>query len=228
MDQTAGTHSNDPQRENRRPGIPPLVLGIGLLVAVGAGVLHAVPGMFPSLGPPDGLRLRMLRLAQIACIALPLLTLLYQGFMARVPLDIPLARWGQRAMIGGMIGMPSILAAAASTRIEFKYLLPFPAVAVLAGTLCGAWLARRHGRPLERWGWILIALSMAAGLLMGLYAFDGPLPSPALIGDYNDLVRRAIRQTHAYAIVVGFISILVSRGQATIGGHARAGWGGTP
>ncbi len=223
MARTSETHINDPHQQNRQPAITLSMFWIGLLCAAGAGVLHAVPGMFPSLGSPDGLRLRMLRLAQVACIALPLLTLLYQGLMARVPLDIPLARWGFRAMLGGMIGT-SILAAAALTRVELKYFLPLPAVAMFAGTFCGAWLARRHGHPLERWGWVLIALSMAAGLLMGLYAFDGPLPSPAFIGDYNDPVRRVIRQTHAYAIVVGFISILISRAKAEIDGHARAGF----
>jgi hypothetical protein len=228
MARTSGTHINDPHQQNRQPAITLSMFWIGLLCAAGAGVLHAVPGMFPSLGPPDGLRLRLLRLAQVACIALPLLTLLYRGLMARVPLDIPLPRWGFRAMLGGMIGMPSLLAAAAVTRVEFKYLLQFPAVAMFAGTLCGAWLARRYARPVEHWGWVLIALSMAAGLLMGLYAFDGPLPSPAFIGDYNDPVRRVIRQAHTSTIVAGFISILISRGRATIGGYARAAWGGTP
>ena len=171
--------------DNGRPGIAFRVLCIGMLFAVVVGVLQSKPGIFASLGPQDGLRLRMLRLAQIAFIALPLLTLLYEGLKARASLDSRLARLGWTAM------------------------------------LCGTWLARRHGRPLERWGWLLIALSMAAGLLMGLYAFDGPLPPPAFVGAYNDLVRRVIRQAHAYTIVVGLISILISRAKAEIDGHAR-------
>ncbi len=207
--------------DNGRPGIALRVLCIGMLFAVVVGVLQSKPGIFASLGPQDGLRLRMLRLAQIAFIALPLLTLLYEGLKARASLDSRLARLGWTAMLCGTIGLPSILAVASLTRVEFKFLLPFPAVSVFAGTLCGAWLARRHGRPLERWGWLLIALSMAAGLLMGLYAFDGPLPPPAFVGAYNDLVRRVIRQAHAYTIVVGLISILISRAKAEIDGHAR-------
>lgn len=224
---TSGTHINDQHLDNGRPGIALSVLCIGLLFAVAAGVLHSVPGIFTSLGPQDGVRLRMLRLAQIACVALPLLTCLYEGLMARDPRDSRLTRWGWSAMLCGMIGLPSILAVASLTRVEFKFLLPFPAVAMFAGTLCGASLARRHARPLEHCGWLLIALSMAAGLFMGLYAFDGPLPPPAFVGGYNDLVRRVIRQAHTSTIVVGFISILISRGQATIGDHTRLGLGDT-
>jgi hypothetical protein len=207
--------------DNGRPGIALAVLCIGMLFAVGVGMLQSNPGIFIPVGPHDGLRFRMLRLAQIAFIALPLLTLLYEGLTARASGDSRLARWGWNAMVCGMIGLPSILTVAALTHVEFKFLLPFPAVATFAGTLCGTCLARRLGRPLERWGWLLIAVSMAAGLLMGLYAFDGPLPPPAYVGAYNALVRRVIRLTHAYAIVVGFLCILISRAQAEIDDHAR-------
>lgn len=204
-----------------RLGIALSALCLGMLFAVVVAVLQGNPANFIPVGPQDELRVRMLRLAQVAFIALPLLTLLYERLMASAPRDSRLARWGRAAMIGGMIGMPAILTLASLTRAEFKFLLPFPAVATFAGTSCGAWLARRQGRPLEWWGWLLIALSMAAGLLMGLYAFDGPLPPPVFIGAYNDLVRRVIRLTHAYTIVTGFISILISRALAELDGHAR-------
>lgn len=197
-----------------------LALGIGLLCAAMVGLLQMSPVMLTDIGPYDALRSRMLRLAQIAFIALPLLTLLYEGLMAHAPRDGHVARWGRTAMLCGTIGLPSLLATAGLIHVELKYFLPLPAIAMFAGTLSGACLARRYGRPLERWGWLLITSGMAAGLLMGLYAFDGPLPSPAFIGAYNDLVRRVIRQAHAFAIVVGFLSILLARQQARMGGRA--------
>ncbi len=215
----AETNHQHPDAGRRRIAL--CVLCVGLLFMVAIGVLQSIPAIFAHLGPQDGLRLRMLRLAQVAFIALPLLTLLYDGLMARVPCDSRVARGGWTAMLCGMSGMPLILALASLTRVEFKFFLPIPAVAMFAGTLCGVSLSRRYGGPLERWGWLLIALSMAAGLLMGLYAFDGPLPPPAFIGAYNDGVRQVIRLAHASAIVVGFISVLLSRAQAAIDGHAR-------
>ncbi len=221
MSLTSDTEINHQHRDNRRPGIALPALCIGMLFAVVVGVLQSNPGIFIFVGPQGGLRFRMLRLAQIASVALPLLTLLYEGLKAKASWDIRLARSGWTAMLCGMIGLPSILTVASLTHVEFRFFLPLPAVATFAGTLCGAWLARRQGRPLERWGWLVITLSMAAGLLMGVYAFDGPLPPPAFIGTYNNLVRRAIRLAHAYAIVVGFISILISRAKADIDGHAR-------
>jgi len=77
--------------------------------------------------------------------------------------------------------------------------------------LCGAWLAKRHARPLELWGWLLIAVSIAAGLVIGLFAFDGPLQPPGFVGGYNDLVRTLMRLAHTYCIVFGLASIFISR-----------------
>jgi hypothetical protein len=44
-----------------------------------------------------------------------------------------------------------------------------------------------------------------------MYAFGGPLPSPAFLGAYNDIGRRLVRLGHAYLIILGLLSILVSR-----------------
>src|SRR5260370_2658918 len=109
--------------------------------------------------------------------------------------------------------MPLILAVAAFTTVEAKYLLPIPAQATMWGTLAAAWLARRWARPLELWGWLLIALSMAVGLLMGMYAFDGPMPDPAFLGAYNDFPRRLCRLGHAYCIVFGLLCLFLAREQ---------------
>src|SRR5262249_5095873 len=64
---------------------------------------------------------------------------------------------------------------------------------------------------LEQAGWLLVLLSMSVGLVLGLYAFDGPLPTPAFVGPYNEFVRRLIRLGHAYAIVFGLLAILLAR-----------------
>jgi hypothetical protein len=123
-------------------------------------------------------------------------------------------RWGRIALLAGAAGMPLTLAVAAFTAVEVKYLLGLPAQATFWGTLAGAWLAYRAGRPLEVWGWCLIAASMQVGLLMGLYAFDGPVPAPSYLGEYNDFPRRLSRLGHAYAIVLGMLSIFLSREMA--------------
>jgi hypothetical protein len=52
---------------------------------------------------------------------------------------------------------------------------------------------------------------MGVGLFMGLYAFDGPLPSPEFLGGYNDFARRLSRLAHSYCIVLGLLSVFVAR-----------------
>ena len=111
--------------------------------------------------------------------------------------------------------MPVLLILAAFTSLHFKYLLTIPAQAAFAGTLVAAWLAWKAGRRFELWGWLLIALSMAGGLLMGLFAFDGPLPDPEFLGGYNDFGRRLTRLTHAYAVVLGLVTVFLARALAS-------------
>ena len=183
-------------------------------------VLDAVMGtselssrlFLPSyIGAEDGLRLRMLRLARVSAIVLPVLTLLHQGLAEHADPRTRSVRWGRIGMLCGTIGIPVILTIAGFMNFGFKLLLPIPANAIFIGTLCGAWLAKRHARPLELWGWLLIAVSIAAGLVIGLFAFDGPLPPPGFVGGYNDVVRTLIRLAHTYCIVFGLASIFVSR-----------------
>jgi hypothetical protein len=191
-----------------------------LLVVLGCGMLlDAVMGFF-SIDPPrlqpaylggeDGVRLRMLRLARAAVIALSLLAILYRE-LEKQSGGGRLAYWGGVVLVAGAVGMPLFLTLAAFVAVEIKYLLCLPAQAVFWGTLAGVWLAWRRAGPLEAWGWLLIAVSMQAGLLMGLYAFDGPFPSPDFLGDYNDWPRRLSRLGHAYCILLGLLSIFLSR-----------------
>jgi hypothetical protein len=52
---------------------------------------------------------------------------------------------------------------------------------------------------------------MNVGLLVGLYAFDGPLPTPGFVGSYNEFARRLSRLGHAYCIALGLLAILLAR-----------------
>src|SRR5262249_11937703 len=119
-------------------------------------------------------------------------------------------RRGRLGLVVGCVGMPSILSAACFLWVEIKYLLPIPALAATFGIIVGLVLARRSARPLEQWGWLLVAVSVNLGLLVGLYAFDGPLPAPPTQQDYHALTRRLLRLGHAYAIVLGLLAIAVA------------------
>jgi hypothetical protein len=168
---------------------------------------HYIP---EYLGRADGVRRRMLRLARAAAIALPTVLLLLREVAKQARPSL----WVQRARVGmwcGALGMPVVLILAALTWIPFKYLLPIPALAMFAGTALAFWLARSSASRLELFGWILIAISMGAGLFMGMYAFDGPMPAPGPFAEYNGFLRRISRLTHAYSIVLGLMSIFVAR-----------------
>jgi hypothetical protein len=196
-------------------GVVRMVLAMfcfGMFIDVLMGLFAANPQVFlpEYIGREDGVRLRMLRLARAASIALPLVLFLYQGRAVRQPTQ-RVVRWGGIALVIGVIGMPLILTAAALTAVDFKFLLGLPAQATLLGTLIGVWLAYREARSLELWGWLLIALSMTAGLLMGLYAFEGPFPPPTFQGAYNNFPRRLVRLAHAYSIILGLLSIFLAR-----------------
>lgn len=187
-----------------------LVLGCGMILAGVMAFFVADLRFWPEyLGAEDGVRMRMLRLARVAVIALTLLTILAAENAKRSASR--LARWGVLALLVGAVGMPLVLTLAAFTFVELKYLLPIPAQATFIGALINLWLTWSSNRRLATWGWLLVATGMASGLLMGLYAFDGPLPAPEMIGAYNDFPRRCSRLIHAYCIVLGLSSICLDR-----------------
>ena len=77
-------------------------------------------------------------------------------------------------------------------------------------------------------GWASLAICVGVGLVMGLWSFDGPVQTPAWIGEYTDTSRRLIRLGHIAFIGLGLIDILIERellrsslGQA---GRAIASW----
>jgi hypothetical protein len=186
---------------------------LAMLLAAAVELIRASPHLTLGAlaGAEDDLRLRLLRLAQVSVTMLPALTLLQQGLTAKRKPHTGDVEWPLIALSVGTLGMPAILAVAAVTYTGVKFLLPIHAIALFAGTVSGLWLARRHAPPLERWGWLLITLSMLGGLFMGLYAFDGPLPAPDFVGGYDDPVRSLIRLAHAAPIVLGVTGIVLSR-----------------
>ena len=183
----------------------------GMVLDMAMGLFIVDPDLFrPAyLGADDQVRMRMLRLAQVAVIALPVLALLY--YQASLTSQRRAVRLGQWAMTLGAIGMPILLTVAGFTTLLLKYLLSLPSWAVVGGTIMGIWLASHQGRRLELWGWTLIGASLGLGLLMSMYAFDGPFSAPGFIGEYNDFARALLRLGHAYAIVLGILIIFVAR-----------------
>jgi hypothetical protein len=77
-------------------------------------------------------------------------------------------------------------------------------------------------------GWTSLAVGVGVGLVMGLWAFDGPLQPPAWMGDYTDTSRRLVRLGHIAFIGLGLIDILIERELARSavapGARAVASW----
>jgi len=190
-----------------------LALGMSIDCVMGLFAANAATFLPQYLGAEDGVQLRMLRLARAAAIALSTLCLLFRA-LPDPATSGPLERRAQAGFAIGMTGMPIVLTAAAFVWIHFKWLLGIPALSVFGGVCVAVWLSRRRAPALEEFGWLVIAISMGVGLLIGMYAFDGPLPSP--VGEYNDYPRRLSRLGHSYAIVLGLICIFASRKQATV------------
>jgi len=199
-----------PDTVDRRTVLCIFCLGMIMDIVMGLGAVDPERFLAGVLGAVDGVSQRMLRLARVAATALSLLVLLFQRWSAQSA-SSGLVRLGRFGLLLGCAGMPSILAAASFLRTEIKYLLPIPALSTMAGVVCALLLARRTARPLECWGWLLIAVSISFGLLTGMYAFDGPLPAPPTQKEYNDFCRRLTRLGHAYAIVLGMLAILTAR-----------------
>ena len=171
-----------------------------------------LPNLRPAyIGPDDGLRLRLLRLAQVAAFALPSLAILLTTNAGKS--EAGAAKW-RRVMAWGAAGMPTVLSVAAFSSTAFKYLLPLPALAVFGASTWATLRAKKHRLPLAFIGWGVIAGSMGVGLFMGLYAFNGPVPAPPHFTDYNDFVRRLSRLGHAYLILIGLLSLFIASERA--------------
>lgn len=58
--------------------------------------------------------------------------------------------------------------------------------------------------------WVSILAGALSGMLMGLWAFDGPFPVPSWIGEYDALPRRFLRLAHVAMFALGGLHILVA------------------
>ncbi|MDA1276878.1 MAG: hypothetical protein O2960_22915 [Verrucomicrobia bacterium] len=60
-------------------------------------------------------------------------------------------------------------------------------------------------------GWASMAVGAATGLILGLWSFAGPVPVPAVLGEYGDLSRRLARLGHIAFFGLGIINVLLAR-----------------
>ena len=199
-----------------------LVLCLGMCLDFVSGVM----GLYPDLlqldwfGAEDEVRWRMLRLARVAGIALPVLTLLFFDLVDRTGIHGWLVEWGHRGFLVGSLTMTLTLAMASFAFLEIKYLLTIPSTAVCFGAVAACLLSWRHAGRLEQLGWLIITGSLFGGMLIGMYAFDGPFPAPPGVEHYQAMSRRLMRVGHASAIVFGMLVLFLA--QRTLGVH----WGG--
>lgn len=190
------------------------VLAIGLLAHLLARTVFAGT----DLGGHTALPARLMRLAGVACIALPLLTLMV-GELRLGPGALPptgttrsVVNWAERLALFGAALMPTVLLASALVAVDFKYLLAIPATAAWAAALACAWVAFQSRRVPELLMWSTLALSFSMGQLMGMYSFDGPLPTPAFIGSYEAEVRVALRWFHIATASGGVLGLWLTAG----------------
>ena len=55
------------------------------------------------------------------------------------------------------------------------------------------------------WGWM--AFGIFVGLIIGMWSFDGPAPTPSIVGPYDSTARRLIRLGHVAFIMLPLISM---------------------
>ena len=65
--------------------------------------------------------------------------------------------------------------------------------------------------------WCSIAVGALTGLLLSLWSFDGPVPLPSAIGEYDDLSRRLLRLGHIAFFGLGILNILLAKHLSSAG-----------
>jgi hypothetical protein len=66
------------------------------------------------------------------------------------------------------------------------------------------------GESNRRLGWVSTCLGAASGLVLGLWSFDGPVPVPGWLGEYDQTARRLARLGHIAFFGLGILNILVA------------------
>jgi hypothetical protein len=190
--------------------------------AVGASLTILVCGVttelvdISSLGASDSLEQRLFRLGAMAAYAVPMLALLAAGepkenrAPATNPIAIILLRLEPFLFAVGASTLATILLAAAFINKELAWLAPLGADTTVAACAAAAIRARSRSDSLAFAAWFVVCASMTVGLLMGAYAFDGPLPAPSFIGDYNAMPRMLLRDVHVIALSLGIVGIAIT------------------
>ena len=169
-----------------------------------------------SLGASDSLEQRLFRLGAMAAYAVPMLALLAASEhkesqpLATNRLAIILLRLEPFLFAVGAATLATILLAAALINKELAWLAPIGADTTVAACAAAAIRARSRHDALAFAAWLLVCASMTIGLLMGAYAFDGPLPAPSFIGDYDTLPRLLLRDVHVILLSLGIVGIAVA------------------
>jgi hypothetical protein len=99
-------------------------------------------GPFPN--PPgfknyDDLPRRMVRLAHIAFVMLPLINIVYGQFLDKAQLTDQMKLIGSYLMLIGMVGVPVFLILGALVWLPFKYVEAIPVTATLVGLMIMAY-----------------------------------------------------------------------------------------
>ena len=94
------------------------------------------------IADPNTLPMRMLRLARVAAVTLPVLALLYRRLAERRVLASAAVSWGCLAIFAGAALMPAVLCLASWVDPRCKYLLPLPATLVFFACSIAVRLAR--------------------------------------------------------------------------------------
>ena len=59
-------------------------------------------------------------------------------------------------------------------------------------------------------GWLCTVLGALTGLVMGLWSFDGPVPTPGWLGEYGTTARRLARLGHIAFFGLGILNVLLA------------------
>ena len=175
-----------------------LVAGTGPLLFA----MHAVA--FPQGG--DLLQARFLRLGATAAMALPLLAALYR-FYSPGGRTRP-TRLAEILSGIGMVAVPLVLLLSAFVDARLKYALGPASDCFTVALVIACVQAWRGGNRAALAGFGTVLASMLLGKVMGVYAFDGPLPAPAGLAGYADAWRVSLRHFHIDVMVFGYALLL--------------------
>lgn len=176
------------------------------LFVVGTGpLLFALHAVVFAQGA-DLLQARFLRLGATAAMALPLLAGLYH--LHPLAGDNRLTRIARILLGIGMVAVPLVLVLAAFVDARLKYGLGPASDCLTVAMIVACYQAWRGADRAALAGFGTVLASMLLGKVMGFYAFDGPLPSPAVLSGYADAWRVSLRHFHIDLMVLGYALLL--------------------